>query len=201
MVLAPPMRKSSGVFSAATADSQGRAAEAPSAWASIPGGVVDGGELIHFAIKPSMWRPALDSALWILVGIGLGVMVLLTSRSLPGFSSRGTAQFCIAFGFARLAIAVMQWIPTWYVLTNRRLIEIHGARTPVIRDCLLIHVRNTYLQSSAVERLLGLGTITYVRSDDDSHPRHWRSITQAEEIHARIRRAIEHAIDQQSPDA
>ncbi|MBI3834756.1 MAG: PH domain-containing protein [Planctomycetes bacterium] len=197
MVLTPPMRRSSGIFNATTADAQGGAAEASSVWAALPGGVIDGGELILFAIKPSMWRPALDSAVWIVAGAVIAVAILLANRSLPGLSVRGTAQLSIAVGFARLAIAIMQWIPTWYVLTNRRLIEIHGARRPVIRDCPLIHVRNTYLQSSACERLLGLGTLTYVRSDDDTDPRQWQSIAQAEEIHARIRRAIEHAIDHQ----
>jgi len=199
MVLAPPMRRAAGVFSAAT-DAQSQAAEA-SRWATIPGGVIDGGEIILFAIKPSMWRPALDSAAWIVTSVLLATTLLLTGRSLPGFSLIMTAQSVLFVGFARLAIAIVQWIPTWYVLTNRRLIEIHGVRTPVIHGCPLVDVRNTYLNASAFERLLGLGTITYVCNREGETPRLWESITEGEEVHARIRRAIENALDHFTPEA
>lgn len=201
MVLAPPMRRGAGMFTSARTEAQGQTAQAIATWAAIPGGVVDGGELIHFAIKPSMWRPALDSAAWIVVGAVLAATLLFTGRSLPGLTILMTAQSALAVGFARFAIAIVQWVPTWYVLTNRRLIEIRGVRTPIISSCPLINVRNTYLGSSTFERLLRLGTILYVCNDEESVPRAWRSISEPEEIHARIRRAIEHAIDNQTPES
>ena len=198
MVLTAPMPRHSDVFTSSTSDVQSSASEAVR-WGSVPGGVVDGGELILFAVKPSMWRPALDSAAWIVTSVLLAVTLLLTGKSLPGLSLTATAQCIMVIGFARLGVAIAQWIPTWYLLTNRRLIEICGVRTPKIRGCPLVNVRNTYLNSSPFEGMLRLGTITYV-CDMEQEPRHvWHSIGDAEEIHRRIRRAIEHALDHFPP--
>lgn len=199
MVLTAPTPRAAGLFTTATSDAQSPAAEA-TPWA-LPGGVVDGGEIILFAVKPSMWRPALDSAAWIVTSVLLATTLLVTGRAFPGLSLAMTAQCVLVIGFGRLAIAITQWIPTWYLLTNRRLIEIRGVRTPIVQSCPLVDVRNTYLNSSTFERPLGLGTITYVCNRDGNPPRLWESLADAEQVHTRIRRAIENALDHFTPEA
>jgi hypothetical protein len=92
---------------------------------------------------------------------------------------------------------VVRWAPRWYVLTNRRVLDIQGVRSPRIWSCLLTEIRNTYLNASPPEKLTGLGTITFVTDHPDEPPCHWRSVAKPEEVHAKIRRAIENAIDQQ----
>ena len=53
---------------------------------------------------------------------------------------------------------------------------------------------------AAVNQVFSLMDPQIMRIIVDSHPRQWRSIAQPEEIHARVRRAIEHAIDHQMPE-
>lgn len=176
-----------------------RTGEVTSAWTQLPGGLVDGGEIIVLAIKPSMWRPLFDSAGW-LVGCSLAAMVVTWLRSpLPGLSVTATAQLILMIGLVQLGVAVARWISTWYVLTNRRVINIGGVRAPRISSCLLIDVRNTYLHVSAPERLVALGTITFASDDPLDAPRTWRTIAEPELVHAKIRRAIETALDHFPP--
>jgi hypothetical protein len=165
-------------------------------WAAFPGGVVDGGEIVILAIKPSMWRPVLESAAWLVTSWLLAAVLTWFGRPIPGLSITATAQLVLLVGLARLAVAIVRWIPTWYVLTNRRIIDIQGARTPKATSCALIDIRNTYQRPTPVERQLALGTILFVSNRDGRQPRPWRSIAKPDEVHARIRRAIEHAIDQ-----
>lgn len=178
-------------------------AEAPSGvsrvatkWATLPGGLIDGGEIIVFAIKPSMWRPVFDSAPWLVTTFLLAVVLTLVRAPFPGLSLTWTAEALVLMGVARLGYAVVRWVPTWYVLTNRRVIDIRGVRSPRIWSCVLIEVRNTYVNASPPERLTRLGSISFVTDRPDEPPRTWRSIAGHDEIHARVRRAIENAIDE-----
>ena len=80
--------------------------------------------------------------------------------------------------------------------TNRRIISVRGVREPQISSWLLLDVRNTYVHSPLAEKLTGLGTITFVTDNTDDVPHQWRSVAKPEEVHAKIRRAIENVIDQ-----
>lgn len=170
-------------------------ADVTQALSRIPGGVVDGGEMVLLAIKPSMWRPLFESGWWLAFTALAAVAIVSLAQPIPGLSIAASLQIALAVGFGRLALAILRWVPRWYVLTNRRVLDIAGIREPRIWSCPLIEVRNTYLAASTAENLAGVGTVTFVTEHAHLPPRLWKSINQPQEVHARIRRAIEHAID------
>lgn len=185
-------------FSAA-AVSDGPAASARPAvapWAEIPGGVIDGGEIVILAIKPSMWRPLFDSAAWMVGSWIVAALLTYLDKPITGLSMATTVQIVLMGGIVGLGLAILRWIPTWYVLTNRRIIHIHGIRTPRIDSCELLDVRNTFVLVGIEEKITNLGSITFVMDKAASRPRTWRSVQRPLEVHARVRRAIENAIDQ-----
>ncbi|MGD2110906.1 MAG: PH domain-containing protein [Phycisphaerae bacterium] len=192
-----PLTCTTPALNAATSEAPPHAAKVAAHFTTIPTGVVDGGEIVLLAIKPSMWRPLSDSAPWLIVCATLAILLSLFEQSIAGLSVALSAQIVLLVGFARLAVAVVRWVPCWYVLTNRRIIDIHGIRTPRILDCSLLDIRNTAIYTSPIEKLTRLGTIVFVIDHESSVPRTWRSIADPDEVHARIRRAIENAIDQQ----
>lgn len=184
-------------FSVAVSDNPAAAAQAVVApWAAIPGGVIDGGEIVCLAIKPSMWRPLFDSAAWMVGSWIIAAMLTYLGKPITGLSMATTVQIVLMGGIVGLGVAILRWIPTWYVLTNRRIIHIHGIRTPRIDSCELLEIRNTFVQVGIEEKLTNLGSITFIMDKPASRPRTWRSIQRPLEVHARIRRAIENAIDQ-----
>jgi len=189
--------RSSAVYSAAAAsESPPRAQELPADWTALPGGVIDGGEIVLMAIKPSMWRPLLDSMPW-LITVGLFAAGILALRApLLGMSVSISAQVVLAIGFIRVVFAIVRWIATWYVLTNRRIMDVRGARAPRITSLPLIEIRNTYLTATVSERLVRIGTIAFVSKHADNRPHFWESVARPDEVHAKIRRAIENALDQ-----
>ena len=196
--VAPDRRVSPTAFTATMSDAPSRASEVTARWTTLPGGLIDGGEIVVLAIKPSLWRPVFDTAAWLAASAVLAVVLITLGIPLPGLSVTTTAQLVLLIGFTGLGLAVVRWTTTWHVLTNRRIIDIHGVRTPRIAACLLVNVRNTYLHTSVAEKVTRLGTITFVTDEVDRLPHLWRSIAHPEEVHAKIRRAIENAIDQSS---
>lgn len=196
VVIAPP-KPTASPFAATSSDSTSGVADAAVRWASLPSDLVAGSEIIILAIKPSMWRPLFDSAPWLVTASLLATALTVLGRPLPGASVTASAQIVLLIGIARLGLAVVRWVPTWYVLTNRRIIDIQGVRTPRIAARPLVEVRNTYLHASPVERAASLGTITFVTQDEGDRPHHWQSVVNPDDVHAEIRRAIENAIDTQ----
>lgn len=185
-----------GLFSAVLSESPARASEVASRWVAVPGGVVDGGEIVLMAVKPSPWRPLLDSAAWLVTCTLLATTLLLLGRPLPGLGLATSAQVVMFVAALRFAVAVVRWVTMWHLLTNRRIIDVSGVRAPIIRSCLLVHLRNTYARSSTIEKSLGLGTILLVTDEPEHRPHVWQSIPHPEETHAKVRRAIEGALDQ-----
>ncbi len=194
MIMAPPTRATRSTLAAA-AQAPPRASTTTTTWADLPGGVLDGGEIVLLAVKPSMWRPVFDSVPWIVTCCLLAGTILGLSTPLPGLSLTATAQLVLLVACVRLAFAIVRWVPTWYVLTNRRIINIRGVRTPRIAACLLVDVHHTGIHRSAVDNLVGLGSIFFAVDHTDGPPQPWQSLQKPDEVHARIRRAIESAVD------
>ncbi len=181
-------------FTASTQAAATQAAATP-ALLRFPLEALDGGEIIILAVKPSVLSPVFDSARWLVVLLLLAIGVLWTGASPLRLSSQTAAQMFIGAAALRLVYAVVRWSATWYVLTNRRVLEIHGIRAPRVNSAPLIEVRNTYLTSAPHERLFRLSSITFVLQHEDRPPWAWRHLHQGEDIHRRIRRAIENALD------
>ena len=182
-------------FSAVMSESPARASEVASRWTTVPRGVVDGGEIVLMAVKPSLWRPILESSAWLVTCTLLATTLLVLGRPLPGLALSTSAQVVMLVAALRFAVAVIRWVTMWHLLTNRRIIDVSGVRSPIIRSCLLVHLRNTYLRPSTIEKSLGLGTILLVTDEPEHRPHVWQSIPHPEETHAKVRRAIEGALD------
>ena len=198
ITVSPVRRVSPTTFVATMSDAPSRTSDVAARWATLPGGVIDGGEIVVLAVKPSLWRPVFDSSAGLVISVLLAVVLTTLNVPLAGLSATTTAQLVLLIGFAGLGLAVVRWTTTWHILTNRRIIDIHGVRTPRITACLLVHVRNTYLHASLAEKATRLGTITSVTDEPNRPPHVWRSVAHPDEVHAAIRRAIENAIDQSS---
>jgi len=179
----------------AMSEAPSRTSSMPNVWTHLPGGVVDGGEIVLLAIKPSMWRPLVDSLPWLVTTAVLAVTLIVLEARVSGLSPLMTAQVILLIGAVRFLLAILRWAPTWYVLTNRRIIYVHGVRTLRSTSCLLLDIRNTYVHASSVEKLAKLGTITFAVDGASHAPPPWRLITRPVEVHSAIRRAIEDAID------
>lgn len=195
MTTRAPARNLATYFAAAVSDAPGTTATVASTWSRLPGGVVGGSEIVILALKPSLWKPVIDSAAWLVASALLGIAIIAMNTPLPGLSAASTGQLVILIGIARLLAATLSWASQWYVLTNQRVLEVRGIRSPTIWACPLLEIRNTYLNMSTVEQWASIGSITFVTQHPDEAPRSWQAVHYPTQVHDKIRRAIERAID------
>lgn len=155
--------------------------------------MLDGGEVIILAVKPSLWFIAFDSVRWLLLGTALLVVALVPSLALPGLSGRSLAQLACLIVLVRVGVAMLRWTSRLYVLTNRRVMRLSGVARPVVVSCDLREITSTAVHAAPHERLLGLGTLCLEACAAPEGDLHWYHLARAEEIHAEVRKAIDRA--------
>jgi membrane protein YdbS with pleckstrin-like domain len=152
--------------------------------------LLEGGEAILFAIRPSLWfvplisRPFIGAAT--LLALGLHLWGFRIDLAVPPYALAILWTMAVV---GRLFVASLQWMGRLYVLTNRRLITVHGLAQFRVRQCPLRMVRSVELSAMPAERLLGLGTLSFTTPEGPSEIGAWPNLARP----ARVREEIEHA--------
>lgn len=157
----------------------------------VPAHLLDGGEVVIFAIKPSAWYVVLSSLRWIVLGVFLAV--LACTQFVPG----ATKWYLWQLGFwvigVRMAWATLEWVARLYVLTNRRVMRIRGVFTVELFECALDRIQNTYLTLTVGERATRTGTVSFQTAGGPGADASWRTVARPLEVHEKLREAISRA--------
>lgn len=155
--------------------------------------MLDGGEIIILAVKPSLWFVVFDSIRWLLAGGALLALSMLRSLAIPGLTGRSIAQLACLIMFVRVGISMLRWTSRLYVLTNRRVMRLWGVTRPELVSCGLREITSTAVHVAPYERVFGLGTLCLEAQPPPDGELHWYHVARVEEIHAEVRKAIERA--------
>ncbi len=166
---------------------------------AVPCDLLDGGEIVILAVKPSMWRLVLVSVRWLAAAAAIVVLTPRFVRLYPGFPAGAITQLALLITAVRLILALLQWSSRLYVLTNRRVMCCRGVTQVSLFEAPLVHIRNTYVNVRMVERLCKVGSIGFSLKGVKKVDICWEQISDPHEIHERIRRAIEKALDNHVP--
>lgn len=172
-------------------------APASSAVLPIAADLLDGGEIVLLAVKPSGWFILFDSVRWLMLAAVLLVAAVVVAVQQGGAPNPLLIQAGVVIALGRLGIAVMRWAARHYVLTNRRIMRLCGVYRPDILACPLVTIRNTRVHRGLHERIFGLGTIQFFFETPPAGDCAWREIARVEKVHEQVRRAIERALDNQ----
>ncbi|MCK4658954.1 MAG: PH domain-containing protein [Phycisphaerae bacterium] len=161
----------------------------------LPVDLLDGGEVVILALKPSLWFVLFDSAKWMVAGVVLIVGAALAGGRMEGVSYLTLAQGTMLVVACRVAVALLRWVSRFYVLTDRRVLRIHGVLRANILDIALTDIINTRVTALWHERLAGLGTLRFACQSAEQNNTSWCHLAKPDEVHSQVRRAIERAID------
>ena len=181
----------------AAVDSQASGSVAPAQSAVLLPELLDGGEVVIFAIRPSLWFLLFDSAKWIALGGILILFAALSSTAVAGLSPTTIGKLGLIAIAARVGVALLRWVSRFYVLTNRRIMRLRGVLRADIESCPLLDIRNTRVTQDMPERVTRLGTIEFYFQRQPATDLNWRCVAHPNEVHNQVRKAIERAIDNQ----
>jgi hypothetical protein len=147
------------------------------------------GETVLLILKPSLWFILFGLLRFIAVALILVISVQLWfPRHLHLAVEAGMLLIT-----TRTAWAILSWMGRMYLLTDLRVLRLSGVFTTEIFDCPLRKVARTRLVPTFRERLLGLGSIEFIPSDDQRPCSTWQTIRRPHEIHEQVQRAIARA--------
>jgi hypothetical protein len=186
--LTPPHRKSDELVVQAHGPTGGAVGLAMPA--VVPEHLLDGGEVVHFAIKPSPWFVPLVSVRWLVAGAALIALALWFPLGASGKWYLWQAGFWL--GAVRLGWAMLEWVSRLYVLTNRRVMRIRGVFNVELFECALDRIQNTHYTASLGERIFRVGTIT-VETAGPAGIGSWLIVARPLEVHEKLRQAVHRA--------
>jgi hypothetical protein len=163
----------------------------PAAALPVSAELLDGGEIVILAVKPSMWFVLFDSIRWVLLGAFLLIMTALPGLDFRALSNRTVGKIACLLIVARLSVAILRWTSRLYVLTNRRVMRTDGVFRPEVVSCPLRDITSTMARVAAYERPFGLGTVCMCSESMPATELHWYHVARCEDVHAEIRRAID----------
>ncbi len=161
--------------------------------AVVPPHLLDGGEIVHFAIKPAPWFILLVSLRWI---VAAGMLACLAWVDVVAPSYRVNAlQAAVLIVAGRMGWAAMEWVSRLYVLTNRRVISIRGVAKVEVFECMLDRIQNTHVVLSPPERLVRVGTIAFqtAAAGSTGGTGTWRMVAKPLDVHEQLLAAIQRA--------
>ena len=174
----------------------GHATEAnagPAAIASanlLPAHLLDGGEIVILAIKPSLWFVLFASFRWL---AAMALVIWFVGRwgyYVPMVKKPLVVNVAAALAAARVGLAMLQWVSRLYVLTNRRVMRIMGIFNVDLFECPLAKIQNTYLTLTWYERLFALGTISFATAGTAGVDAYWINVNHPLEVHEQVRAAV-----------
>lgn len=159
----------------------------------ISAALLDGGEIVEFSIKPSLWFVLFASAKVLAV---LGIVALavgLIVASSPGLSLRGAYAFSFVLlaAIVRILIGSLQWASRVYVLTNRRVMRVSGILDVSVTDCPLPRISTAHIRVTPGQALVGLGSIRMTPPDARLPTVNWEHVARPAMIHEKVVRAIQ----------
>lgn len=159
----------------------------------VPAHLLDGGEIVIFAIKPSLWFVAFSSFRTLAAMIAVILLAALAGDRIPRIDTVMVVQGAVLVAVARLVIGMMQWVSRLYVLTNRRIMRLTGVFHVDIFECPLTRIERTALHGEWYERFTGTGTILFATTPAGAVEVSWNHVDSAAEVHERVRSAIHRA--------
>lgn len=157
--------------------------------------LLDGGEIVEFSIKPSLWFILLSSLKVVVAALAMAAGVAIIALSGDGWTQRSAVFFAgiLFVALVRVLIGSLQWASRVYVLTNRRAMRVSGVLDVSVVDCPLARISAAHVRMTISHRLLRLGTIRMTPADDRLPTVNWEHVARPAMIHERLVRAIHRA--------
>lgn len=160
--------------------------------ASIPVAeqLLQDGEVILLALKPSAWFVVLMS--WpVLAAAGLAAAgAYVTTRYYGMNVPAGTVMLlCLGAALARLLWGCLQWAGLLYLLTNLRVLRVRGITNPDVAFCLLKALGKIDVAAGVAERSLGVGSLLFFKPGGGETSLLWPCVARPDDVKEAVEEA------------
>jgi len=156
----------------------------------VPASLLQDGEIVILAIKPSSWYVLISSLPVLASAAVVAAVVYVVNVYRPATHEGLIWSLCVAVALLRMVLACWQWLGRTYVLTNLRIVSIRGLARVRWDAAALSKVRQAMPAASLPERLVGVGSIYCMVGSDDPPAVSWNTVARPAEVHEIVLDAI-----------
>lgn len=155
-----------------------------------PAKLMDDGEIVLLAVKPSGWYVLLTSLPVLLTAAVVICLIELIGRA--GYY-RSALLVCLAVACLRVLVACFQWMGVLYILTDCRVIRLRGMVRADVTMCPLSKIDDVALAKTFMESRLGIGSLHFETDGNLGRQMHWVNVAGPAEVKQAIVEAIKRA--------
>lgn len=156
--------------------------------------LLEDGEIVLLAVKPSGWFVLLVSLPVLLAAAVVAMATQLVKGSIfHGVQGQAVLLLCVGLGCLRVVLACFQWLGAMYILTNRRIMSLCGVFRSRVLQSRLKHITRLVLTQRFTEKPLALGSLFFEVADGDLPCQSWTCLARPEELEQIVRQAIRRA--------
>ena len=127
--------------------------------ALVPQQVLEDGEIVIITVKPSLWLiPLTCWPVALAAGIAAGAVHLLGK---DGAGASVVLVLCLGAVALKTGLATLNWLGRLYVLTNRRVLTLHGVMRCEVGHCPLEHLQDIHVTAAMDARLVRVGNLVF----------------------------------------
>jgi len=158
----------------------------------LPAELLQGGEIVVFVKKPSLWYVLLESlrSLGLLMIVFLLVLWAYNRGYNIGMAHRDLFLLAAGLGGVRLFWQFLEWLSRVYVLTDRRVIRVKGVLRVQVFETSLQQIQHTHTTFSLRERFFGLGSIHMATAGTAANDLSWVMLANPLETHRVLVRTL-----------
>ncbi|HZZ43731.1 MAG TPA: PH domain-containing protein [Tepidisphaeraceae bacterium] len=154
--------------------------------------VLRDGEVVILMLRPSLWFIP-----FVCLRFAAVVLILMINAQIFNEQLHWHARLYNELGvfllFARLMVAILQWLGRLYILTDMRVVQMVGVFAVEICECPLRKIGRVRVVYTLKERLLRLGSVEIIPFDDAFGVGLWQTVAKPKEVHLAIMQAIRRA--------
>lgn len=174
--------------------------QTPVAAQFVPPGVLQGGEIIIYACKPSSWYVLMISMPLLVAAVVVTALASISRFYCLSGCEAYVYSLAVMLCLGRLTVACWQWLAKTYILTNYRVLSINGLFRPAVTQLGLTEVKSVMLGTFVQERLVGVGTVFCVPENKQVYSLAWASVAHPKEVADIISEAIRRAKPTAGPE-
>lgn len=153
--------------------------------AMLPAELLQPSEIIVLLLKPSAWfilLSCIGSLVTILIVTGIA-LALIDHNVQIGLGRKDVVLLAIGLLGARLFWQFLEWLSRVYVLTDQRVIRVHGVIRVSVFEAPIKQIQHTNTHFSLRERFFSLGTIAFATAGTGIVEAYWEMLAQPLEVH------------------
>lgn len=156
----------------------------------LAGHVLRDGEVVLLVLKPSVWFILLIS---LKIAAAMAICAIASKLWLPEHVAWYYVEAAAFLVVGRLMWSTLLWVNRIYILTDQRVLRLAGVFQIEIFDCGLRKIGATRVVYSFRERLLRLGSVEIIPSDERKPTGLWQTVRRPAEVEEMIQAAMKNA--------